>query len=298
MIELDNLYAKLTRVKEALTVNHKHLNQCMRAKSDAKRVYESFTESSKHYPKQQFKRFLTSLIGREGQYIEKTEQSRAKAYKQLNDCTEALEQAYLEQERLENERRQLTTQLHALKQQLNKTSNTYREEVMEAFSERKQWGETCEEIDEAFSIGQKILRYIDEAIDALDSAKSWSTVDMLGGGFLTDVVKYDHIDKAESIMQKVEVGLMRYQEELKDVSYGWGSGYEYLSNSHRLMDFMLDNIFTDVSNYNKIQDNLSSLENLLNQITTSQHRLSALRKQVEKEIEQSLDLYDLNKNQS
>lgn len=285
-------------MKEELIVNQKHLNQCARAKADAKRVYESFTESSEHYPKQQLKRILTSLIGREGQYIEKTEQARTKAYKHMNKCTESLEQTNLEKNRLENERNQLTTQLHALKKQLNETSGTYREEVLEAFSERKHWRETCEEIDEAFYIGQKILRYVDEAIDALDSAKSWSTVDMLGGGFLTDVVKYDHIDKAESIMQKVEVGLMRYQEELKDVSNGWDSGYEYLSNSHRLMDFMLDNIFTDVSNYNKIQDNLSSLENLLNQITTSQHRLSTLRKQVEKEIEQSLDLYDLNKNQS
>ncbi|MFC6463962.1 hypothetical protein ACFP65_02960 [Marinilactibacillus sp. GCM10026970] len=298
MIELDNLYTKLTRVKEEMIVNQKYLNHCLQAKANAKRVYESFTKSSDQYTKQQFKRFLTSLIGREEQYIEKIEQSRTKAYKHLNECTETLEQAYLEQERLENERNRLTTQLHALKQQLNETSGPYREEVLEAFSERKHLRETCEEIDEAFYIGQKILRYVYEAIDALDSAKSWSTVDMLGGGFLTDVVKYDHIDKAESIMQKVEVGLMRYQEELKDVSYSWDSGYEYLSNSHRLMDFMLDNIFTDVSNYNKIQDNLSSLENLLNQITTSQNRLSALRKQVEIEIEQSLDLYELDKNQS
>lgn len=298
MIELDNLYAKLTRVKGALTVNQKQLNQCMRAKVDAKRIYESFTESSEQYTKQQFKRFLTSLIGREGQYIEKTRQSRTKAYRHLNDCNEALEKAFLEHERLENERNRLTTQLQALKQQLSETSDTYREEVLEAFSERKHWREVCEEIDEAFYIGQKILRYVDEAIDALNSAKSWSTVDMLGGGFITDLVKYDHIDKAESIMKKVEGGLIRYQEELKDVSYGWDSGYEYLSNSHRLMDFLLDNIFTDVSNYNKIQDNLSSLENLLNQMNTSQNRLSTLRKQLEKEIEQSLDLYDLDKNQS
>lgn len=117
-------------------------------------------------------------------------------------------------------------------------------------------------------------------------------MDMLGGGFFTDMMKYDKIDEAENLMSKVESELRRYELELKDVEYEWNSSYEFISGGHRAMDIFFDNIFTDISNNNKINNNINSLENLGNQIQTVQNRLKGMKREIKEKIVLSEQIYE------
>ena len=49
------------------------------------------------------------------------------------------------------------------------------------------------EIDEAIAAGHRALDALAEAADSLDSAKRWGIVDILGGGFVTSMVKHSRL---------------------------------------------------------------------------------------------------------
>ncbi|WP_208559366.1 hypothetical protein [Marinilactibacillus kalidii] len=298
MIELIRLYSALTRLEERIKRNQRELEQYVQEEADARQAYKPFESSSEPSVGHRFKQLMMSVIGREERYVEDRQRDRAESKAYLQACIEKHTQAQSEQAALVDEYDEMLSQLHRLKLDLSKTSDTYKEKVVEAFGERQTWRKACEEIDEALKAGKRVLSLLNEALNALDSAKSWSTVDMLGGGLFTDLAKYNHIDHAEEIMKDIEMALLRYRKELKDVPSDWNSQYEYISESHRLMDVLFDNIFTDVSNYQKIADNLTSLENLQGQVIDTQNKLMQLRRDTEKEIERSLDLYDVNKYQS
>ena len=52
------------------------------------------------------------------------------------------------------------------------------------------------EIDEAIAAGHRALDALAEAADSLDSAKRWGIVDILGGGFVTSMVKHSRLGDA------------------------------------------------------------------------------------------------------
>ena len=53
------------------------------------------------------------------------------------------------------------------------------------------------ELREALDAGNRVLERLDRAIDKLNSAGGWSTWDLLGGGLVSDMMKYSRLDEAQ-----------------------------------------------------------------------------------------------------
>ena len=68
------------------------------------------------------------------------------------------------------------------------------------------------EVLEAKVVANRVLDLLDDVEKQLKSAKSWGVVDLLGGGFLSSVIKHSKIDKAESLFRKVHRELVQLQK--------------------------------------------------------------------------------------
>ena len=74
------------------------------------------------------------------------------------------------------------------------------------------------EKQEAIDAGNKALRSLRKAQENLDSAKGWGIFDMLGGGFLSTMVKHSKVDQAKENMEQAKYDLRNFSKELNDVN--------------------------------------------------------------------------------
>ena len=74
------------------------------------------------------------------------------------------------------------------------------------------------EKQEAIDAGNKALRSLRKAQENLDSAKGWGIFDMLGGGFLSTMVKHSKVDQAKENMEQAKYDLRSFSKELNDVN--------------------------------------------------------------------------------
>lgn len=94
------------------------------------------------------------------------------------------------------------------------------------------------EIQEALTAGENALQSLYAASEQLDSARNWGIVDLLGGGFFTDLIKHSKMGKAE------EYYLQQFQKELRDVA---ADGTIQLQTGDFLSfaDFFFDGVVAD-----------------------------------------------------
>lgn len=109
------------------------------------------------------------------------------------------------------------------------------------------------EIREAVEAGENALDSLREAQNSLNSARSWGIFDMLGGGFITDMVKHSRIRDASFYMEQAQRDLQSFQRELKDVQVPMGMRVE-IGSFLSFADFFLDGIVADYLVQTKIAD--------------------------------------------
>lgn len=131
------------------------------------------------------------------------------------------------------------------------------------------------EIREAIICCDRVLDQIFIAKGELKGAKNWGIFDMLGGGFLTGMVKHSKMRQAQSAMTDITSELKVLQRELHDVS----DTMEIRMNNTDLdmvLDLFFDNIFTDWNTQSKIGAALKDLEELESDILRLKQTLTAL----------------------
>ena len=73
------------------------------------------------------------------------------------------------------------------------------------------------EMQEAVQAGERVLQTLYAARDKLGSARNWGIFDMLGGGFISDLVKHSKMNDASALMEQAKSDIQRFQRELRDV---------------------------------------------------------------------------------
>jgi hypothetical protein len=131
-----------------------------------------------------------------------------------------------------------------------------------------------------------------EAINELSDAEGWARWDVWGGGgIITHLAKYEHIDSAEESFHRLNALLSVLEKELKDVDLAGIGGFG-INSLTRGVDFWLDNIFTDLHVLDKIGEDTGSLNKLLSDIADIKNRLENARTGMQarqKEIEKQKD---------
>ena len=75
------------------------------------------------------------------------------------------------------------------------------------------------ERQEAIIAGERALDSLYEAQNQLRKARNWGIYDILGGGFISSLIKHSKIDNARSCIERAKYDLQCFNRELRDVSY-------------------------------------------------------------------------------
>ena len=130
------------------------------------------------------------------------------------------------------------------------------------------------ELEEAIRAGLLVVSSLDRAISALQSARNWGTVDLLGGGLITTAVKHGRVDEARRWIHEAQQHLRRFRRELADM--GPSEGLEIdIGAFATFADYFFDGLIADWVVQRKIN---SSLERTREMRRSVKAALSALRR--------------------
>ena len=100
------------------------------------------------------------------------------------------------------------------------------------------------ELAQAIDAGERALTSQRDAQRQLDSAGNWGLWDMLGGGFLSSLLKHSKMDDAQRSMNRAEQELRAFGRELADVQMYADIQLRFDSFT-RFFDTFCDNFFVD-----------------------------------------------------
>lgn len=158
-----------------------------------------------------------------------------------------------------------------------------------AFLENQQ-----KEIQEAVNAGNRALDITRKILEDLDSAKNWSTFDLLGGGLIADMAKYDRLNKVQDKIQDLQAALRGFRTELADVTERIsGDLHVEIGDFLHFADYFFDGLFTDWMVYDKINDSRSrtlqtsdQIQKILGQLNAMDNELCSKKKNLKEELEQ------------
>ncbi|MBE5773106.1 MAG: hypothetical protein E7337_04145 [Clostridiales bacterium] len=193
----------------------------------------------------------------------------------------SLRQAEFEYSKLINEKRQ----------SIRNGYSPASEALLKLEAEKTEIGHRIHEIDEAIHAGTAALNTAASALASLDSADGMATWDMLGGGFIADVMKHSNLDDAQDKINSLQLKLDRFRTELADVSLDSGIQVN-IDGFMRFADYFFDGFFVDWAVKDRIHQSINSVSRIKSEIETLVDRLDCMRisannrlKQIESEIE-------------
>lgn len=132
------------------------------------------------------------------------------------------------------------------------------------------------ELNEALFEGKGALAALQNAEEALESAKRWGTYDMLGGGMIATHVKHDRIDRALSYAHEARKRLVRFQKELQDIGLTASTALN-MDGFVKFADYFFDGLLADWA----VQDKIS---NAYAHVVSRLSDVRALVRQLEEEV--------------
>lgn len=143
------------------------------------------------------------------------------------------------------------------------------------------------EILEAIAAGSEALVTAEEILDDLDSAGSWATWDVFGGGIIADIAKHSHLDEAQYAVERLQSQLRRFKTELADVG---GIGADVRVNVDgflRFADYFFDGIFVDFAVMDHISNSAEQVQAVHARISDVLERLHAMLSRTETELNET-----------
>lgn len=139
------------------------------------------------------------------------------------------------------------------------------------------------ELDEAVAAARNALRTAQDVMDSLDSAEGWGTWDLLGGGLMADLVKHDHLDQAQALVEQLQRDLLRLKTELADVEIQ-AELVVRIDGFMRFADFFFDGLFADLAVLDHIDQSQRQLQDVMGQIQSILDSLRNTRGREETEL--------------
>ena len=142
------------------------------------------------------------------------------------------------------------------------------------------------ELNEAIRAGYDALSDIGTIEESLSSAEGWGTWDVFGGGFISDMAKYSHLDEAQRQINTLQRSLSRFRTELADVDIRMDIQIE-VDSFLRFADYFFDNIFTDWAVLDRIRNTQSQVQQAGGSVRTLVSRLERSLEQCRQDSQQT-----------
>jgi len=150
------------------------------------------------------------------------------------------------------------------------------EEYISRFSSRET------EINEAIAAGLEAKSTAVAVLSKLNSAEGWGIFDVVGGGLLSDLIKHEKLDEAQSLVEQLQNQLRRFKTELADVSVQ-ADLQVTIEGFLSFADYVFDDLFSDWLVLERIQNSQARAQETMDEIEMVLSRLHALREDVRQE---------------
>lgn len=212
---------------------------------------------------------LTSLfytiLGSKEEQIGKERQEALAAKLKYDNIVNQREAVESQISKLETEKRQFAhceqdyEKLFQTKyEMLKQTTDTNAEKICELENNISMIKSNKKEIEEAIAAGERVINALQSTQESLDSAESWGTWDLLGGGLISDMVKHSNIDDARYSADMVQNYLNEFQTELADVKISSQINVN-IEGFEKFADFFFDGLIADWIVQSRIHDSMESV---------------------------------------
>lgn len=125
--------------------------------------------------------------------------------------------------------------------------------------------ENLVEMNEAIIAGKQALSSMKMARESLRSAGNWGIADLLGGGFIVNMIKHSRLDEAAKRLEEAKRQMRRFQKELRDVELPC-EVYVHVDGFLTFADFFFDGIVADWLVQSRINDAKEELDEAIDYV--------------------------------
>ncbi len=134
------------------------------------------------------------------------------------------------------------------------------------------------QIQQAITIVNQLLPLVEQAERKLKSARNWGIFDMLGGGFIVDLIKHSKLNSASNTMTEVSMLLQQLQQTLGGIQIP----VDYRMNIGgfaTFADFFFDGVLADTYMTSKIFSSIEQVRTLKEKLYTLRNYLTRMKAQ-------------------
>ncbi len=231
-----------------------------------------------------------SILGSKEEQIEKERQEALAARLKLDDNIKQIEDMKYQISKLTEEKSRYENyearyhQLYKKKYNLMKESgNAAFEKIFKSEDDIALCKSNLKEIKEAISAGNRVMSQISSAESSLNSAQGWGTWDIIGGGFITDMIKHSHIDDARDAVSAIQSLLNNFRTELADIKIN-SEIHINIEGFAKFADFFFDGLIFDWVVQSRIHDSLDSVQRVKEEVGNVLGKLKQMESGTEKKI--------------
>lgn len=266
--EAGEAIADVERCKKRLRAIHEEYNRATRKKTNAFLKLKKENKDVDKIMGLSMASFVATLLNNRSEKIEKEELEAIEAKYAYDSSVQDVEAIQTEMERLER----VVANEKAVKETYDAAFDAKKNDVLrnspEAWTVIKANELNClsidielKEINEAIVAAEVVSESIQSALHELNKAKDLGVFDMLGGGLLVTLAKRNHMDAAQTMINRMNQHLKTFSRELKDINQDTALTVDigsYLSFG----DLFFDGLFIDMFVQNKIHEVLETIKNV------------------------------------
>ena len=125
---------------------------------------------------------------------------------------------------------------------------------------------------EAMDAGNRALESLRSAKACLDSARNWGIWDMLGGGFISSMIKRSKMSDAQNLMNRAKQDLRAFTRELDDVHMSGQLDIE-INDFLGFADLLWDNFLVDLMMQDRINNTRAQVDDVIYRVEQILSRL-------------------------
>lgn len=132
-----------------------------------------------------------------------------------------------------------------------------------------------QEIHEAINAADDALVALRNAEKSLSSAGGWGIWDMLGGGFLSTMMKHGKMDQARRELEEAKAALRRFRKELADLNGTIEINID-TGDFLRFADYFFDGLVADWMVQSKIRQGQRQVQEAIRRVEDVRRKLWAM----------------------
>jgi hypothetical protein len=223
-------------------------------------------------------------LDRENREVLAVQLQLEEAEKTRNEINDSMMDVLKKLGEVKNSERTYKELLEKKEQIIMESNSNYANELYRLSEQEGDIQAYIKEINEAISAGESAKNALNNAESSLNSASTWGTVDMFGGGMISSAIKHSKMDDASGHIHIAQSRMRTFQKELLDINEMVHVDMD-VSGLLKFADFFFDGLIVDwmvqgrINNsQEQVRDNLSKVRSILRKL---QDELSNLQGQLE-----------------